>query len=597
VEAGRLGDVDPTMALGLYALACQGGRVGVVDRSRWNADLDGCIGLLRLSEQEGSEVELEQPVEVLRRACRARQARACRALGGLYESGRGVELDRERALALYEEACEMAGGAEPAPTQWSRWFRRLAAHQEYLDSLVAGFGGLSGFEDVLPVGSDLSHPDEVLACSDLGLLLSKGGAPSELARAHEILTDTCEQGEPNACLHLGGLFERGLGVERDVYRAGQLYERACAGGVMFGCVVLGLHIQAYGWGEELARVDDLYRRACQGGDATGCGLLGFAYELGQGVDPDLNRARDLYEQACTGGADWICYFLAELYRDVEPDPARARQLYEQACDHTYMRGCASLGVLLAEGEGGPPDLVRAHELLEHSCAVEPFNCPHLAVQVASGRGVEADAARAERLNEIGCEAGNLDGCLELARALDAGHGVAPDPARALAVYHQACEGGHDQACLELGEAYLEGRPGIAPDVERGAEQLGTACDVGNREACVRLARLYDGGLGVRQDRGRARQLAESSCQADLPAACTLLGWYAEMGYGGPRDLARAQSLYQEACQGGDSQGCQYLGLIRLSDSGGADRGDLFFNLACSYGYALACRRDRGPSWE
>ena len=45
----------------------------------------------------------------------------------------------------------------------------------------------------------------------------------------------------------------------------------------------------------------LWSKACDGGDMDGCGILGVMYDTGDGIRQDKQKASKLYKKACDGG--------------------------------------------------------------------------------------------------------------------------------------------------------------------------------------------------------------------------------------------------------------------------------------------------------
>ena len=77
------------------------------------------------------------------------------------------------------------------------------------------------------------------------------------------LTTQCHQGNAEACLVLGFMYDEGKGVTRDVFKA-----------------------------------VELYRKACDGKNATGCFNLGNMYRTGDGVRQSVEDALTFYGKAC-----------------------------------------------------------------------------------------------------------------------------------------------------------------------------------------------------------------------------------------------------------------------------------------------------------
>ena len=74
------------------------------------------------------------------------------------------------------------------------------------------------------------------------------------------------------CFHLGGMYEKGEGIEQDTGKAAALY-----------------------------------RQTCEGGNMGGCYSLGWMYEKGEGVEKDTDEAAALFRQACEGGSALACF--------------------------------------------------------------------------------------------------------------------------------------------------------------------------------------------------------------------------------------------------------------------------------------------------
>jgi uncharacterized protein len=98
-----------------------------------------------------------------------------------------------------------------------------------------------------------------------------------------------------ACVNLGKLFRDGMGVDKDLKRAAELFERACS-----------------------------Y-------NANRCAALAKALVDGAGVAKNRDRAAELYEKACADDDD-ACIAGSELVRDKSPQ--RARAMLQTACNET-----------------------------------------------------------------------------------------------------------------------------------------------------------------------------------------------------------------------------------------------------------------------
>ncbi len=123
------------------------------------------------------------------RYCELGSGLACALLGDRYKAGRGVELDPNHALELYERAC----GQE--------------------SSL-----GCSGQARMLDFAT--AEADNVKRLE---------------ARAVELNERHCKQGDPFYCTLLADAHRDGRGVPKDMRRAIQLYSGACRSGLTLAC--------------------------------------------------------------------------------------------------------------------------------------------------------------------------------------------------------------------------------------------------------------------------------------------------------------------------------------------------------------------------
>lgn len=105
-----------------------------------------------------------------------------------------------------------------------------------------------------------------VAAADVMEQAYRAYAEGDYALAHELWLDRAEQGDVDAQINLGHLYERGLGVERDRGRALE-------------------------W----------YRSAAEQGSADAQYQVGLMHELGLGVEPDIHEAEGWYQLAIDQG--------------------------------------------------------------------------------------------------------------------------------------------------------------------------------------------------------------------------------------------------------------------------------------------------------
>ncbi|MDB4975399.1 MAG: Sel1 domain protein repeat-containing protein [Myxococcaceae bacterium] len=214
--------------------------------------------------------------------------------------------------------------------------------------------------------------------------------------AAELYRYACDEGHAPACRGLGGLHEKGLGVERDEVRGRALYVQACDGGDAPACTLLaeqmisdastseralalfaqachrGDPLACNEYGEQLMRHPEhgtqsaiYFERACAGGVGSACRSV-----LAQEHDTSPERSRELLDRGCHAGDAESCVQLGDVYRggtDVPQSNPQAAARYGAACDLSNLSGCMKLAELTANGDGVTRDLGRASELYTRAC--------------------------------------------------------------------------------------------------------------------------------------------------------------------------------------------------------------------------------------
>ena len=120
--------------------------------------------------------------EKLQASCDGGAGADCAKLAMMYEKGEGgVEKDEAMALTLYNQGCTSGDG---------------------------------------------------MACDMAGTWTMKGG---NNAGAFELYKKSCDGGYGEGCLHLGMLYEKGMGTEQDANAALAAFKKGCAAGVEKAC--------------------------------------------------------------------------------------------------------------------------------------------------------------------------------------------------------------------------------------------------------------------------------------------------------------------------------------------------------------------------
>jgi uncharacterized protein len=173
--------------------------------------------------------------------------------------------------------------------------------------------------------------------------------------------------------------------------------------------------RAYAANHQTAEAIAAWRKAADKGSSSAMVELGVVFGNGAGVAKDEAQARKLFERAAAAGNPRGISNLAALGGATPADPVQARNLLAKAGE-TNPEAQYQLGLMIADGVGGPKDDITARALFEkaaaqnHSGALERMGAFAL-----EGRGGEKDSTAAKAYYEKAAALGNEDAKAALKR--------------------------------------------------------------------------------------------------------------------------------------------------------------------------------------
>lgn len=185
--------------------------------------------------------------------------------------------------------------------------------------------------------------------------------------ALKTLIPAAEAGDANAQNIVGIAFENGNGVEKDVTKALEWYEKSVAQGFVKAQVNLGTMLREApdGIPQDYPRAAKLFEAAMAQDFPFAFWERGRMYEQGEAGPVDYPAAIKLYERGLELGNGESGNALAQLYRKgqgVEKDEPRARALYAQAAQTGYKVALGNLAHSYEIGMGGNKDALAAYAL-------------------------------------------------------------------------------------------------------------------------------------------------------------------------------------------------------------------------------------------
>jgi uncharacterized protein len=166
--------------------------------------------------------------------------------------------------------------------------------------------------------------------------------------------------------------------------------------------------RAYAANRQIPEAIGVWRKAADKGSTSAMVELGVLYATGAGADKDNDQARKLFERAAAAGNPRGVTNLAALSGGASADPARARELLAKSAE-TNAEAQYQLGLMMADGTGGPQDDSGARRLFEKAAAQNhPGALERMGAFTQEGRGGPKDASAAKAYYERASVLGDED---------------------------------------------------------------------------------------------------------------------------------------------------------------------------------------------
>lgn len=256
------------------------------------------------------------------------------------------------------------------------------------------------------------------------------------------ISAAAQQGDPDAQIALGHLYERGECIQTAV----GWYERAAKQGNTDAQARLAwLYFDGRGVLRDRVHAFELFRCAADQGDFRAQLQLAWMYENGVGIDRNPQNASELNRKVEeTTDTDTLreIGFMYSRGKGVERSERKAAQLYRRAAElgdgfAQYLLACA-----YERGEGVAKNYKMA-ALWYRKAAEQGEACAQysLAVLYLDGKGVRKDVNEVVRWCEKSAEQNDADALFLLAQLYESGEGVPQDFRRAIDMYSKVQESG------------------------------------------------------------------------------------------------------------------------------------------------------------
>jgi len=167
--------------------------------------------------------------------------------------------------------------------------------------------------------------------------------------------------------------------------------------------------RAYAANQQIKEAIAAYRKAADKGSSAAMAELGVLFANGTGVPKDEAQSQQWLQRAAAAGNPRAAVTLADTAGATPADPVQARALLEQAAAANSAEAQFQLGVMYAEGTGGPKDAAAARALFEKAAAQGHAQAlDWLGAFTLSGRGGPQDTKAAKAYYEQAAALGNED---------------------------------------------------------------------------------------------------------------------------------------------------------------------------------------------
>jgi TPR repeat protein len=245
----------------------------------------------------------------------------------------------------------------------------------------------------------------------LALIMASADFPARAQSADLVLCDrlAADPSDPDKPADVKGVPEV---AAADIATAIKFCRQA-AGGSRRALYQLG---RAYAANQQTGEAAGAWRKAADKGSTSAMVELGVLYGTGAGVAKDEAAARKLFERAAAAGNPRGVTNLAALGgASTSTDPARGRELLSKSAE-TNAEAQYQLGLMLAEGTGGPKDDAAARSMFEKAAAQNhPGALERMGAFAQEGRGGPKDSAAAKSYYQRAADLGNEDAKAELKR--------------------------------------------------------------------------------------------------------------------------------------------------------------------------------------
>ena len=309
--------------------------------------------------------------------------------------------------------------------------------------------------------------------------------------------------------------------------------------------------------------------------------LGYLYEMGFGVNPDLQTAKTYYDEVLNAGClEANLYegaFLLHGYYGDEIDTMNALLYLNKSKESEIQKIAAESYMniaLIQEFDISEDnfDLQKTLDCYQKAMDIDPYFEGRSYLCMADDYFIKEDNE-----NSDGCyqkalqfyvssaKAGDESSMMQAGLLYQYGYGTKADSEIAMDYYRKAADAGNSYAMVYVACMYELGQDFVKQDLDKAFEWYKKAADLGNPEAMIYLGDMYRiGKYGMKNDQpdyNMARFWYEEALKNGCIDAYYSLGFMYEEGLGADCDYEKAFEYYQKSSEYGSALAMCRIGYL------------------------------------
>ena len=285
-------------------------------------------------------------------------------------------------------------------------------------------------------------------CNRAAAIVGNGCTPEQAAEAAGMFRMAADAGFPDAQFGLAEMMFNGIGMERDIAGAKDLYQKAADGGNIPALFRLGGILSEVEGMEDLPKAFSCMRRCGEARFPPAFGVLGDMFYYGVGTKADPKEAINWYRLASAAGDAGSMFKVGCMCRSgigTEKDDDAADAMFMVSAQAGIPEAQFEVGYAMYSGRmgGDKSDAAKWYSKCADRIPTAKFN---LATMYVAGEGVPKDAVKAFALfKELADAYDDKDSLFQVARMLMEGQGTDQDPEEGFRYMAKAAKAGNEDA--------------------------------------------------------------------------------------------------------------------------------------------------------